>query len=257
MYHRYFYPDDIDASVGYVCPLNFSIEDKRIYRFLDQVGDSTCKARILEYQIEMLKNKQNYLPEFNKLVENEKLTYSVEIEKAYDLLVFEYPFAFWQWGNIDCVNIVYEPDNPENMINHLDKITGIDWISDQGLSKIFAFYHQAMTEIGFYGYDIEPFKEYTDFEENPTFSFTIPDTMKIVYDPVPMQKVDYFIRHEAENMIFIYGEDDPWSATAVDLTYNTNCIKIIKPGGSHTTRIGNLPYEQKSLVIKTLKSWLE
>ncbi len=34
MYHRYFYPDDVDASVGYVCPLNFSIEDKRVYSFL-------------------------------------------------------------------------------------------------------------------------------------------------------------------------------------------------------------------------------
>lgn len=72
-----------------------------------------------------------------------------------------------------------------------------------------------------------------------------------------MQKVDHFIRHEAENMIFIYGETDPWSSTAVDLTYNTNSIKIIKPRGSHTTRINNLPENQRILVIETLKSWLE
>jgi len=58
-------------------------------------------------------------------------------------------------------------------------------------------------------------------------------------------------------MIFIYGETDPWSSTAVDLTYNTNSIKIVKPGGSHTTRINNLPEEQKMLVIETLKDWLE
>ncbi len=207
--------------------------------------------------MEMMKNKENYLPEFKKLVEKKELTYPVEIEQAYDLLVFEYSFAFWQWGYLDCRQIVMDPDKPEKMVNHLNKVTGIDWISDQGLSKIFAFYYQAMTEIGFYGYNIEPFKEYSSFEGNPTFSFTIPDSMSIVYDPIPMQKVDHFIRHEAENMIFIYGETDPWSSTAVDLTYNTNSIKIIKPGGSHTTRINNLPENQRNLVIETLKSWLE
>jgi hypothetical protein len=257
MYHRYFYPDDVDASVGYVCPLNFSIEDKRVYRFLEQLGDSMCRQEILNFQIEMLKNKQSYLPEFKRLAEKKNLTYNMKIEKAFDLLVFEYSFAFWQWGNVDCNDITMEPDNPENMVNHLDKVTGIDWISDQGISKIFAFYYQAMSEIGFYGYNIEPIKEYTEFKSNPTFTFTVPDNMKVAYDPVPMQKVDHFIRHEANNMIFIYGETDPWSATAVDLTYNTNSIKIIKPGGSHTTRIGNLPEEQKKLVIETLKNWLE
>lgn len=257
MYHRYFYPDDVDASVGYVCPLNFSIEDKRVYRFLKQVGDSMCRQKILNFQIEMLKNKQTYLPEFNRLIEKKNLTYKMETEKAFDLLVFEYSFAFWQWGNVGCDNILMEPDNPGNMVKHLDKVTGIDWISDLEISKIFAFYYQALSEIGFYGYNIEPFKEFTDYTTNPTFTFTLPESMKVIYDPVPMQEVDHFIRHEANNMIFIYGETDPWSATAVDLTYNTNSIKIIKPGGSHTTRIGNLPEEQKNLVIETLKNWLE
>ena len=205
----------------------------------------------------MLKNKQSYLPEFIRLAEKKNLTYNMGIEKAFDLLVFEYSFAFWQWGNIDCNDIIMEPDNPENMVKHLDKVTGIDWISEQGISKIFAFYYQALLEIGFYGYNIEPFKEFTDYTANPTFTFTLPESMNVIYNPVPMQKVDHFIRHEAENMIFIYGETDPWSATAVDLTYNTNSIKIIKPGGSHTTRIGNLPEEQKNLVIETLKNWLE
>ena len=257
MYHRYFYPDDVDASVGYVCPLNFSVEDKRVYRFLSQVGDSVCRQKILDFQMELLKNKQTYLPEFKNLVEKKNLSYSMGIEQAFELLVFEYSFAFWQWGNVNCDDIALETDSPEIMVKHLDKVTGIDWISEQGISKIFAFYYQALLEIGFYGYDIEPFKAYTSFKSNPTFNFTLPENMEIIYDPAPMQQVDNFIRHEAENMIFIYGETDPWSSTAVDLTYNTNSIKIVKPGGSHTTRIANLPEEQKKLVIETLKNWLE
>ena len=136
-----------------------------------------------------------------KLVEIKNLSYSIGIEQAFELLVFEYSFAFWQWGNISCDNIVWEPNSPEKMVKHLDKITGIDWISEQGISKIFAFYYQALSEIGFYGYDIEPFKEYTSFSSNPTFEFTIPEHMEVSYDPEPMRNVDTFIRHDAENMI--------------------------------------------------------
>ncbi len=71
-----------------------------------------------------------------------------------------------------------------------------------------------------------------------------------------MQRVDYYIRHKAENMIFIYGEYDPWSATSVDLGGHTNSIKIVKKGGSHSTRINNLPEKQKQQVLDSLNSWL-
>ena len=38
MYHSYYYPDDVDVRVPYVAPLNFGLDDERIYSFLDQVG---------------------------------------------------------------------------------------------------------------------------------------------------------------------------------------------------------------------------
>ena len=40
--YKYFYPDDVDASVPYVAPMPNDIEDKRIYSFLDTAGGSAC-----------------------------------------------------------------------------------------------------------------------------------------------------------------------------------------------------------------------
>jgi hypothetical protein len=71
-----------------------------------------------------------------------------------------------------------------------------------------------------------------------------------------MRQVDYFVRHEAKNMLFIYGEYDPWSAPAVELTYHTNSIKVVKPAGSHRTRINNLPDSQQEIVVKQLGEWM-
>ncbi|MCB2220808.1 MAG: peptidase [Bacteroidetes bacterium] len=257
MYHRYFFPDDVKATVAYVSPLNFSIEDKRIYQFLENVGDSTTRKRIFDYQMEMFRNKNLYLPEFEKLAVKKGLTFSMGLLQGYELTVLEYSFAFWQWGITPVDSIPMPATSPENMVHHLNQVAGIDWVSNEGIDKIYPFFYQALTEIGFYGYDITPFQDFISFQENPTFDFTIVEDLNIHYDPEPMQQVDCFIRHQAKNMIFIYGETDPWTATSVDLTYNQGLLKIIKPHGSHLTRISNLPEEEQRLVITTLKNWLQ
>lgn len=256
IYHRYFYPEDVDISVPYVAPLNFSIEEQRVYMFLDSVGSEECRERIFKFQLEMMRNKEKYLPAFKTLAKKEGLTYRMGWEKAYDLTVFEYPFAFWQWGSFKCEQIPDSNENPEEIILHLDAVAGIDWISDKGIDDLFPFFYQALREIGFYGYDITPFKEWTSYDQNPVFTFTLPEGMSVTYEPGLMRKVDYFVRHEAENMLFIYGEFDPWSAPAVELTYHTNSVKIVKPEGSHRTRIYNLPDDQQKVVLEILEEWL-
>lgn len=257
MYHRYFFPDDVDASVGYVCPLNFSIEDKRVYRFLDNVGDEACRREIGDFQTELFMNKQKYLPVFEKMANDKGLTYGMGFEKAYELTVLEYSFAFWQWGAISCDSIPGMEAGAEAFIQHLGEVAGFDWVSDQGIDDFRPFFYQALTEIGFYGYDIAPFRKWSSFSENPVFTFTAPAGTNPEFDPSLMYEVDCFIRHEAENMIFIYGEWDPWSATAVDLTCNTNSAVFVSPGGNHTTRISTLPEDMRLQLLDLLNSWLE
>jgi hypothetical protein len=58
-------------------------------------------------------------------------------------------------------------------------------------------------------------------------------------------------------MIFIYGEIDAWSATAVELTGETNSIKKIKTGGNHRTRINSFDEVDRTFIIKTLEEWLD
>lgn len=257
MYHRYFYPDDVEASVGYVCPLNFSREDRRVYTFLAEVGDPETREKVVRYQQEMLKNKTLYLPEFEELAAKKKLNYRMGLEKAYELTVLEYSFAFWQWGTTPVADIPIPAVESGEMVKHLNQVAGINWISDEGISDMQAFFYQALTELGFYGYDIGDFKEWVSFDENPVFDFTAPPGTHPVWNPEPMIAIDMFIRHKARNMIFIYGETDPWSSTAVELTGNSNLLKVVKAGGSHLTRISNLPEEQRNLVLDTLKGWLK
>jgi hypothetical protein len=58
-----------------------------------------------------------------------------------------------------------------------------------------------------------------------------------------------------EPILLIYGQWDPWSATAFDV-YSPNQVKVANPGESHTSRIKNLPEDQQKLVKEKLESWL-
>ncbi|MCB0804351.1 MAG: aminopeptidase [Bacteroidales bacterium] len=256
LFHRYFYPDDVDATVGYVCPVNFSKEDKRVYRFLEQVGDSITRNKIYAFQYKLLKDKAKYLAIFRDQTEKKRISFNMSITEAFELTVLEYSFAFWQWGMTPVDSIPDTTASPVQIISHLGKVAGFDWVSEKGIERMQPFFYQAMLEIGFYGYDITPFQDFVSFKENPGFDFTLPEGIEVHYDPLPMQQVDCFIRHQADNILLIYGENDPWSATGAEITWNNDVVKIIKPDGSHMTRIKNLPETQKELAISTLKRWL-
>ncbi len=72
-----------------------------------------------------------------------------------------------------------------------------------------------------------------------------------------MKKVNHWLQTDADKMLFIYGEYDPWSATSVVLNGNKKCKKYINPKGSHRTRIKSFPDSTKNEIIETLKKWMK
>ena len=60
-------------------------------------------------------------------------------------------------------------------------------------------------------------------------------------------------------MLFIYGEYDAWSATAVDLTKDASkreMYKFVQPKGDHRTRIKSFNEASKKQIYKIIDSWL-
>ncbi|OQX76072.1 MAG: hypothetical protein B6D64_10520, partial [Bacteroidetes bacterium 4484_276] len=104
MYYKYYFPDDVDVSVPYVGPLNFSIADKRINPFINNINGEVCREKIRNFQILCLERQDKLMPAFNALTEAEGYHYEKAKgnKAAFEYIVLEYPFAFWQWGFIPC-----------------------------------------------------------------------------------------------------------------------------------------------------------
>lgn len=261
MFHRYYYPDDVDVSVPYVAPLNFGPEDPRMEPFFEKVGTAECRDRVFLFQKMAFEKFDTFYPMFLEMADSRGWTFTRVggPEIAYEMTVLEYEFAFWQWGNIPCDSIPMEGDN-EKIFRHLIAVGSPRYFADQGLLYYEPFFYQAMTEIGYYGYDFDKFGDLIKHARNgekPEFQFSAPLGLDYVYDYEFGKNVSEFIKRDAENFIFIYGEYDPWSASAADPGNNKKCLKIVKEGGAHGTRIGTLPDEQKALVMTKLQEWMK
>jgi hypothetical protein len=258
MYHSYYYPEDVDVRVPYVAPLNFGVEDQRIYTFLDQVGKPRDRRKVKQFQKTALKYQDRYLPAFREFSEKKGYTYEIAggWEKAYEYCVLEYAFAFWQWGYVPASRIPGRAVRPMEFVEHMNRVAGFDYFSDESILEQRPFFYQALTEMGYYGYDLKEFERYIRHVTNPVFTFTLPEEIETAFDSTLSVKLEKYLSNEAERFIYIYGEYDTWSASAVTSTGDTESKIFYKEGGSHRTRINNMPAGQKKEVYDTLNQYL-
>ncbi len=259
MYHSFYYPEDVDVRVPYVAPLNYGVEDKRIYSFLGQVGSAGDRRKVKRFQKTALKYQERYLPAFKEFSEKKGYTYEIAggIEKAYEYCVLEYSFAFWQWGYVPASKIPGQSASAMEFVEHMNRVAGFDYFSDKSILEQRPFFYQALTQLGYYGYDLEEFERYIQHVSNPVFTFTLPEDLEVTFDSTFSVDVERYLMGEAEHFIYIYGENDTWSATAVSGTGDIESKIFYKEGGSHRTRINNMPPEQKKEVYDTLHLYLE
>ena len=116
-----------------------------------------------------------------------------------------------------------------------------------------------MTEQGIYGYETAPFKKYLNTEEIYKFDWAFPDGITKEFDYKPMQDIKSFLDTSAEKMLFIYGEYDAWSATAVELTEDASkreVYKFVRPKGNHRDRIKSFDEDSQKQIYGIIDAWL-
>lgn len=256
IFHRRYYPNDVDASVPYVAPLNFSSEDPRVYDFLSRVGTDECRGKIRDFQLQLFEKKKEIFPLFEELAKKKNWQFKMGLDRAYDLSVLEYPFAFWQWGS-SCESIPLKGSPAQILFLHWKMINPFTFFDEEDIEKTRPFFYQAMTEIGMYGYQVKPFSKYLKDTSNINFSFAMPEGHnRVKYDYETMRDIDSWIKESGNNMLYIYGENDAWSSTAVEPGSKTNAVKMYNPGGSHSSRIYSFPAEMQDSIYTVLEKWL-
>ncbi|MDR2650941.1 MAG: aminopeptidase [Prevotellaceae bacterium] len=254
--YRTFFPDDVNISVPYVAPLCYGVEDGRHEPFLRNVSTAENRKKIEDFQIELLKRREKLMPEFEKLCAEKNFEFNIPLAEIYDYCVLEYSFAFWQWGS-DVAQIPASDASDEDIFKHFIAINSPSYFVKESNKPFFV---QAARELGYYGYDIEPFKPYLVIKSSKEYlkKIFLSPSDSIDFDETLNKKIINFLETNDPKMMFIYGEIDPWSAAGVTWLKDKQNIKVfIQPNGSHRTRISTMPETMKSEAIETLTKWLE
>lgn len=259
MFYRSYYPDDVEVSVPYVAPLNQSLEDGRHEVFLrEQVGTAKERKAVEEAQLTLLKRKQALLPMLAAYCKEKGYTFRVPLEEVFDYCVLEYAFALWQWG-MPVANIPSEKDADKVWFDHLIAINAPDYFSQQ--SPFPSFNVQAAKELGYYGYDVEPFKAYLSIATAKDYlrRVMLPEELDdLTFDDTLYRHTVDFLKNEDPKMIYIYGENDPWTASGVTwLEGKKNIHVFVHPRGSHATRIATFSEKKQREIKSLLEDWLD
>jgi len=259
IFYRHLYPNDVDISVPYVAPLNLALEDKRIYDWLHKAGHKDCREAIERVQMTLLKNSDKALPLLKWYSKGAKLEFSyLNLAQAFEYAVLEYPFSFFQWGS-DCAKIPTAGADFETILEHFIDVSGIAFFSDRDVAYFGSHYYQAGTQMGYYSYEIAPFKDLLKAlpnDKNPSAIF-MPNKVNPGFNGDLPAKTAEWLKTEGNNFIYIYGKNDTWSATGVPPSKKTNSLWVIMEDKHHgNARIKNMTAENKSAVKEKLEKWL-
>jgi hypothetical protein len=255
LFFKCYYPDDVDATVAFVAPVNVTQEDPRINHFIETVGDAETRQKIKDLQIALFKREDEVLPLVKKYADGRGWTESMGLSEAYEYGVLEYPYYFWQYG-VSPSDIPAVDSSAEVLANYYNKVGTMQYYADQGKHRFEAFQYQAFTEIGYYNYDITDFKDYMKTLKNPSNLSICPDGAKIVYNPSTMAFVYHFLQYNANHVIYLYGDLDAWSATQMQLIGRTDAVKLVVAGGHHGSQVSALAPEQQEVFYTKMDSWL-
>ncbi len=243
-------------AIPYVAPIDNALEDTRIYTFLDTIGTPECRKKIFDFQDFLLKNEDKALEKLKWYAKGAKLkfNYTGSIGKSFELAVLEYSFSFWQWGR-SCDSI---PTNKklDDYINELIKSSDISFFSDRDIEQFASHYYQA-TQTGYYSYNIAPFKKYIKhFTSNPSAIFPPKSAKSNSFSPELYSNFKNWLDENGNNILYIYGGIDTWSAPRVLVTNRVNSKSFLIPGAHHgTARIKTMPEKMKNEFVGKIKEW--
>ncbi len=254
LFHRRFYPNDVDATVAYVAPIVFGTNDERFIPFMESLGTADCRNAQNSYERRLLEQRDVLIPKFVNWFADNGYSFSLDQDEAFEYAVLEYHFAFWQFHNVPCEAIPGETATVDEMFDHLVDVLWFRFFADSYMYYYTPYYYQALMENGYPSYVTAHISDLLEHATDPGAEFFVFADVSTTYDPSVIQDIDQWLKTEGDNIIYIYGEYDPWSAAMFEPGEGTNAFRIIQPEEDHGVRIGDL--DEQARVLDSLEAWL-
>jgi len=257
-YHRRFYPEDVDATIAYVAPLSLGAPDDRYVTFLEQVGDAQCRDDLLDFRRELLSRRAAMLDRSESYFGRLGLTFDRVggLETAFESAVVELGFSFWQFsGPRLCPQIPDSTATDDEVFDFFKDDWAMFLASDIDMDMLGPYYFQAAFQLGYPALSAAGLEDLLVTEWVSLEKGLIPFGSDPVFDPTSMPDIQQWVLAEGENLLFVYGEVDPWSAGAFEVDEAVGSYRFWVDQGNHSATINALSSEDQALVRGLLEDW--
>ncbi|MCQ8191079.1 S28 family serine protease [Streptomyces rugosispiralis] len=259
-YYRRFYPRDMDGTVAYVAPNDVADKEDSAYdRFFAGVGTAECRTKLNAVQREALVRRDEIVQRYQKWADDEKQTFTVvgSADKAYENVVLDLVWAFWQYHLLkDCADVPAPTASTDELYGFIDEISGFSAYTDQGLETYTPYYYQAGTELGsptFKTPHLAGLLRYPGIYAPRNY---VPRDIPMRFKPGVMGDIDRWVRHDAHRMLFVYGQNDPWGAERFQVGKGAKDAYVYTvAGGNHGSSIAQLTGDQKAKATAEVQRW--
>ena len=254
LYYRYYYPDDVQATVPYVAPSSHGTYDRRYAAFVSSVGPPDCQARMRAFQVAALQQRDAILP----LIQDGQHAHLGK-DRALEFAVLETPFTFWQYmSEASCSQIPPASAPPAQLLEFINAVVGIEFFGDATLAYYAPYFYQSATQLGGPGYEDGHLSALLRYPGQDVPANYPPAQVDKPFDAAIMPAVEHWVLTSARRLIFIYGENDPWSTNAFRRMSRNESYRLVVRGldGNHGARLATLTQPERDTALARLRAWL-
>lgn len=253
VFHRRFYPNDLDGTVADVAPFSYSVFDERYIPFVDQVGGAEfadCRRKLEALQVGLLRRTREVLPEIDGNYAD-----LGDIQIAYEQAVTEMPFVFWQYGSpSDCARVPSPDGSTSEIASFLKSANHPNSYDNANLAIFQPYFFQAAVELGAPGAKLSHIERLLKFPY--VMDPLLPRGVPARYSNRELIGVREWVQSQGKGLMFVYGEFDPWTAGAFErLNANADNHQFIVPKGNHGSNYTALSGAARTKAMEVLSRW--
>lgn len=257
-YHRRFYPDDVDGTIAYVAPMSFGLQDSRYIPFVENAGgDPACTQALKDFQREVLSRRTEMLVLLDQLATNQGLTFTAlgGPDQSLEQATLEMPFIFWQYFDASfCPDIPTTQSSDDEVFAFLDGIASMAFYADFIIEAFGPYYVQAAAQLGYPALDQSNVSDLLLYP-NIDINDYLPAGAAPTYDANAMTDIADWVQNDGSELLFIYGQNDPWSAGEYALGNATDAYTFFVANGNHSSSISQLTSSDQAAAVDALERW--
>jgi hypothetical protein len=176
-------------------------------------------------------------------------------EGAFESNLVSLPFLFWQYWGVEYCSWVPSIDaSDDEIFDFLEMITTFEGNSDEELIRFLPYSYQAATQLGYPSIRTDHIADLLQGSAGGSFEQMLPG-VPVIYDPMAMRDIADWVSASGSELLFVYGQWDPWTAGAFALGGAVDSYSFTEPEGTHGASIMGLDWDDRAAVYDALERW--